>query len=762
MNMEATATENVATPGLDNGHACSLCEDIEVIRHPNVSLNDPVAIRTFKHDLFHYVCSSCPSKKCRGHTDLCPICTHLRIHHLAACIPSPPDKLRISGWKPLEVGSLRIKFATTGEVLERQSGCAMCKVIVDTARVHYPPGLTGSSPEEPIHIFLEGYRIAVVYGHRQLLQLPLYKRTHDHSPHYQVGMGCPGQPGKLTPVDEKINWKTPLRWIAQDRLHREKKSRKTEWPEHLKLIDVDQDQIIDAPNPCEFMALSYVWGAVKEVDLPDWPSFNRAVLPATIKDVLVACNHLEQRYLWVDQLCIDQRDEKEKRARYDQTGCIYSNAVCTLVALAGEDSNYGLPGVTQPRLWSIVQQGNVAITIPQLYPYQSIERSQWNTRGWTFQEGQLSQRLLYFAEYEVLFFSPMLDNRQYKRECGSLGCYNPIGFCPIDGYSRALKSYKYRHLSNPADILRAWEAVSRLYFGCETYYGLRLGWMDEEILWYIYYDKCPRPGEVFPSWSWASQMPRALYEGCIVGLAVWAVPKEGGSSSDITLCQPASDRPLPLHSGVLEWYEAILVAWSKGCMRRPFPLDLTRPSPLGLGYNNETAEEVARLWNSYAEYWQYFFGDLDNDTTFTSEDRKVASSGHGRILVHSQTAKFNIEHILGSCKFDIYSKNGRWITMTELDKYMEPYLPSGQGEFIALSIANDLYYSIDHERARTLDGRLRLHRLENILGEPFLLNAMWIGRNLANPDVARRLTVVRIPLKHWVEARPRFETIVLE
>ena len=89
-------------------------------------------------------------------------------------------------------------------------------------------------------------------------------------------------------------------------------------------------------------------------------------------------------------------------AQMDQ---IYSRAYLTLVAAAGEDASYGLPGVgTKERLpMETFTIDDVAIV--QVPPHLSsqISRSTWAERGWTYQEGYLSPRRLIFTEYEVAY-----------------------------------------------------------------------------------------------------------------------------------------------------------------------------------------------------------------------------------------------------------------------------------------------------------------------------------------------------------------------
>lgn len=95
----------------------------------------------------------------------------------------------------------------------------------------------------------------------------------------------------------------------------------------LKVIDVELGCIVNAPANCEYAALSYVWGNVKQLLLRK-DTRTRLLSPGgilngdrtnkrasgpqptlTIRDAILLCRHLGLRYLWVDALCIQQDSE---------------------------------------------------------------------------------------------------------------------------------------------------------------------------------------------------------------------------------------------------------------------------------------------------------------------------------------------------------------------------------------------------------------------------------------------------------------------
>lgn len=112
--------------------------------------------------------------------------------------------------------------------------------------------------------------------------------------------------------------------------------------------------------------------------------------------------------------CIDQIPGPKKDEQLAQMHKIYSQAYLTLVAAAGQDSTYGLPGLgsKQRHIQEQVPIGN--ITMIQMFPHTSAEifTSKWASRGWTYQECYLSPRRLIFTDRQVSY----LCNKMHRAE----------------------------------------------------------------------------------------------------------------------------------------------------------------------------------------------------------------------------------------------------------------------------------------------------------------------------------------------------------
>jgi len=164
----------------------------------------------------------------------------------------------------------------------------------------------------------------------------------------------------------------------------------------FRLINCTKDppEVEDKPWGTPYAALSYVWGSTP-ADLEDWP--------ATVMDAVEVTRKLDFTYLWVDRSCINQADPEEKGYLISRMTTIYEAAEFTIVAAAGNGASHGLPGVRntprkpQPKYYA--DSGSLLLSmLPD--PRREILQSQYWTRGWTYQEGVLSNRRIVFTEHQ--------------------------------------------------------------------------------------------------------------------------------------------------------------------------------------------------------------------------------------------------------------------------------------------------------------------------------------------------------------------------
>ena len=155
----------------------------------------------------------------------------------------------------------------------------------------------------------------------------------------------------------------------------------------IRLIDVlEPRKIINYPERgCEYVALSYVWGGVAQQSFRLGSTLGR--LPQTIEDAIACVRILGTRYLWVDSLCIDQSDEKEKREQIGRMGSVYRGACITLIVLSCISADTGLPRFASNRpscsqFSCRIGRKRLVSLMPTLF--EQIWMSDWGSRAWTF------------------------------------------------------------------------------------------------------------------------------------------------------------------------------------------------------------------------------------------------------------------------------------------------------------------------------------------------------------------------------------------
>jgi len=189
---------------------------------------------------------------------------------------------------------------------------------------------------------------------------------------------------------------------------------------NLRVLDVHCRRVVTAPENCQFLALSYVWGPhenqpfkslksnsldshgeLKELEIPP-----EVKLPATIEDAIKITSELGIRYIWVDMLCLIQDDPDYMASQIPRMAEIYSSAIMTIIAAGSKDSWSPLPGLRagSRHLRQAVQQvGESRWANVLLRSQKAINASLWNSRAWTFQEKMFSRRCLVFTDDQVYF-----------------------------------------------------------------------------------------------------------------------------------------------------------------------------------------------------------------------------------------------------------------------------------------------------------------------------------------------------------------------
>lgn len=205
-------------------------------------------------------------------------------------------------------------------------------------------------------------------------------------------------------------------------------------------------------------------------------------------------------------------------------GSIYENAEITIIAAAGKDPSYGLPGISRSR-----QQQNWAaidnITLIQRFPSTSscLKQSTWAGRAWTFQECFLSPRRLIFTDYGITYLCNCMCVEGDEHTSSEDWAFRFLGLIPnIDQKSqrplvepvyyglRVIAEYTKRRLTYDTDALKAIFGILQMFERSSVYciWGIIVPASDHlppepcspGLHWIHLTSARRRPG--FPSWSY--------------------------------------------------------------------------------------------------------------------------------------------------------------------------------------------------------------------------------------------------------------------
>ncbi|KAK7991263.1 hypothetical protein PG988_000057 [Apiospora saccharicola] len=219
---------------------------------------------------------------------------------------------------------------------------------------------------------------------------------------------------------------------------------------------------------------------------------------------------------------------------------IYAHAYLTIIAAAGQDASYGLPGVGD-KTRRPQGHANVAgsVDMIQISPHTSAELdgSTWARRGWTYQEGYMSHRRLIFTDHQVSYLCNTAHQAEAIRKPKRLSRAELIGgksrFLDIiptvagrsvtyiafrrgdvwdDLKRKHLANYTRSHLTDDDDSLNAILGLFRTLQpkGIRHVHGIPLhmlqkgerSWLEFPLAWH-HEAQGARRRHRFPSWSWS-------------------------------------------------------------------------------------------------------------------------------------------------------------------------------------------------------------------------------------------------------------------
>ncbi|KAL0930588.1 uncharacterized protein CTRU02_214663 [Colletotrichum truncatum] len=311
------------------------------------------------------------------------------------------------------------------------------------------------------------------------------------------------------------------------------------------LIDTSDKCLVPGDGITDFVALSYRWGGsvgfkatcdvLEIIRQPGGLSPNKIEigLPKIIRHAMELVQELDERYLWVDAVCIVQDQEVHLREQLQLMGAIYSSATLTIVAADGDATVglRGLKGISSSREFAqgvipVFQDEKVIIrNEPVLRQLTGCD--EYFDRGWTYQEYYLSKRRLIFSRKQIYWqcsgqswSEDLIDDRMSAKSrdewFGELAALM-VGVPKYEVLYRWLSEYNNRILSYPEDALpgiTGFLAVLSRSFAGGFLFGLAESSFDSLLLWHAQFnvdmerrkhsgkENLSKKSPVLPSWSW--------------------------------------------------------------------------------------------------------------------------------------------------------------------------------------------------------------------------------------------------------------------
>lgn len=259
----------------------------------------------------------------------------------------------------------------------------------------------------------------------------------------------------------------------------------------------------------------------------------------------------------MDALCVDQHPTIQQIQQLAMMDVIYQGSTVTIIAMSGEDSDAGLPGVSSitarvPQGVETIEGKEILVIFPTLV--QEMENARYQTRAWTMQEALLSRCRLVFTKYQAHWrcnsadwcesIDETDDTAHYTDSYYPEKCVEPrphphqhssCDFEPsrssqqytVDerlslgeaDYRECVENYTSRQLTKDSDSLNAFLGI--VSYLCKAWlpngfiWGMPLQDFPQSLRWFHPRQVKPRRRAEFPSWSWCGWEGQATYSASL-------------------------------------------------------------------------------------------------------------------------------------------------------------------------------------------------------------------------------------------------------
>lgn len=251
----------------------------------------------------------------------------------------------------------------------------------------------------------------------------------------------------------------------------------------LKIWSVRPSWVIDTQDRClipgrecnSFVALSYRWGNAEglKIQADTMAKLRRRGAlddPVTCSQFAPIVGHamtltslIGERYLWVDNLCIDHSRAAESTEQLQLMGAIYANASLTIVAYDG-DAEDGFPGIRNASASRNLEDDSIQFGEERFIhdKHGRDDFSFWglyHKRGWTHQEFNMSSKRLIFSQRSLHWMCQCsVWEEQLHQGVESEKCIDSMGeimsgMPNLQSLSQLLGDYNTRELKYDEDAL---------------------------------------------------------------------------------------------------------------------------------------------------------------------------------------------------------------------------------------------------------------------------------------------------------------------
>lgn len=409
-----------------------------------------------------------------------------------------------------------------------------------------------------------GIKDIYISCHGESHHVPLGARAYSHGRHPSIDPWS----------DESLAWaKSRIESCVNEHKCHAFQSRDVRLPTRLVFIPNDAPtngvrlilNTTSLPKDTRYTTLSHCWGKETPPCLTLLGNMDKYAtegvpwtrIPQTFRDAMLYTQRLGLKYIWIDSMCIIQKNdtdwEKESTCMFQY----YSNASVTLASTFAADCNGGFVSekwVRASRLYllTVKFRGKLyPVYAHRQYPvYHRFHKLPWDSsdhepssdfqlfqRAWVFQERLVSPRLLYFTDRQLIFEcydggwkqisnSSTKQSKQTYKALLSNPSYKPVDVA--SSWLELLNAYGALQITHAKDKLPAIAAVAKQFLSSqnlprapeeEYLCGLRKTYLHIDLSWIAKYDfnirikpKNRKEPYLAPSWSWASAPGQTSYD----------------------------------------------------------------------------------------------------------------------------------------------------------------------------------------------------------------------------------------------------------